>query len=554
MIDETRQRATRHDARSSRPTPSGDGHGVPALPPARPARKRIACVLAALAVVASVVAAVGPANDVYAVHSWPGATTPERNSETTVYSKPLLLIRRTPKSVAATVACRTPLQLRRAGRNTLVLATAKFPGRAGGLAIRRSGAELAISVGGRLLDRVRATSSQDSGCAVDVHLVGQEWTVRGGSDSVVRTGRLERMPVVNGIFAALEPGSPRPPTIEIETIAYAADPTARQTVAWITAILLAAIALCLLIPTGTRREVRHAKVSDSARRLVKQAGAPDVVVGLLLVGWWILSPTFWDDGWIATSQRVYDDAGGFSSYYNLLGVNHPFGFWLDWLQHWLAQSTTSLLLLRLPALACLGLIWVLCRWILSRVLGPSGTCDADLWTLALAFGLCALAWGMTLRPEPQLALLITGVLACSLLFAQREREAVLITAMLLTVLAISAHPIGILAVAPMLAIARPLGRWIRREAIVACTIALAGAAVLISLASVGADLQVRRGDARTVQQITETRDAWFDELARYAYTLDPQYGTPLRRGSVRANAARRLGVRVKASPGRATRH
>ena len=121
--------------------------------------------------------------------------------------------------------------------------------------------------------------------------------------------------------------------------------------------------------------------------------------------------------WVLARQSGFRYSRGFSNYYDALGTNLPNGYWLEWLQHWIVQSSSVLLVLRVPALLCLFMIWVLCRWTLHRTLRAI---EADgrgaVWATATAFLAGALAWGMTLRPEPIIALLVTGVLACVVAF------------------------------------------------------------------------------------------------------------------------------------------
>src|ERR687896_603084 len=89
----------------------------------------------------------------------------------------------------------------------------------------------------------------------------------------------------------------------------------------------------------------------------------DAFVAVSLAVWWVISPAYIDDGWVAARERMFEASRGFPSYYNSLGVNLPLDYWVEWLHHWVAQATPSLLLNRLPAVLCLGVIWVLCRWI-----------------------------------------------------------------------------------------------------------------------------------------------------------------------------------------------
>src|SRR5207253_3645687 len=97
-----------------------------------------------------------------------------------------------------------------------------------------------------------------------------------------------------------------------------------------------------------------------------------VFVGVLLLVWWVIGPAFFDDGWIVASQKNFTATGTFSTYYDSFGAFSSLQYWLQWPEHWLVESSNSLLILRLPALFCLAATWVLCRWILSRLSPSSG--------------------------------------------------------------------------------------------------------------------------------------------------------------------------------------
>ena len=67
------------------------------------------------------------------------------------------------------------------------------------------------------------------------------------------------------------------------------------------------------------------------------------------------------------------------------------GYRLEWVQHWVAQNSSALVVLRVPALLALVATWLLSRWIVSRL--PRGGSGTVLWALAAAFLVGAFAWG-----------------------------------------------------------------------------------------------------------------------------------------------------------------
>jgi hypothetical protein len=139
---------------------------------------------------------------------------------------------------------------------------------------------------------------------------------------------------------------------------------------------------------------------------------------------------------------------------------------------------------------------------------------------------------MTLRPEPVVALLVTGVFACTILFLERATAAPLAVAAVLVVLAVLAHPAGLVALAPLLAVAPAIGRWVRTRWAAATTIVLASVAILGILAIVGSDLHQRRADVISLRTYGDEISGWRDEISRYTLLSRFPYGTPLRRGWV----------------------
>ena len=430
--------------------------------------------------------------------------------------------------------CKLANRLQPGDGPALVVATARHPKQAQGLSLTLTEDKLRIMIGDRVLHQISAPPVEPKGtaCTYALQLGSGRWSIEGGPLNIKRKGELEEMPVVNGFFSELDIRSGPAPTIEVTTVPHMWIATQRQTIGRIAGFLFAASAL-LLVAIGRVSAPSPVGVSRIARTLRTQASTADAVVGVTLIGWWFIAPTLYDDGWIAQNQASFQDSGGFSAYYSSLGVNHAFAYWLDWTEHWLVERSNSLLVLRVPALLCLAATWALCRWILVRVLSPStGGGRVAQWALASAFLLCSLAWGMTLRPEPQLALLVVGVLACVVRFLERQSAAPLAVAAVLAALAVSVHPVGILSLAPVLAITPTLCRWARWRLMIAAAILAAAGALVVLLLPIGSDLGQWRSDATTVSAATDRRDAWLNEPARYQHLRDPQYGTPARRGSV----------------------
>jgi Mycobacterial cell wall arabinan synthesis protein/Arabinosyltransferase concanavalin like domain len=502
-------------------------------------RLRVAEVLAFVAVVAALVGALGPAEHRSTTYSWPPRELSEA-SPSRVWYTPLLLARRFPESLAATLPCSAQPALAAADNPVTVLATARSPERAGGLAVRQEGDRLAVVIGSTFRRHLPLSRERmDAGdCAYRVSIADGRWSVTGGPTGVELADELERMPVVNGLFSALDLKSAgEPPSVDVTTEVHRADPIARQTVAWVVAAFCLVAAL-LLVSVGRRPE-RPRRVLSRARALVSRGHAVDAAIAVVLVGWWVLSPVFWDDGWTLARHDAFSSTGGFSNYYDSFGAALPLGYWLEWLQHWITQSTTAILLLRLPALVSLAATWLLVRWILARVLTASpATGSVVLWALGSSFAVGAMAWGMTLRLEPVVAVLVTGAMACTIRFLETPNAAPLAAIAVLVPLAITAHPVGVVALAPLIVVAPTMIRWARSRPASSATIATSAIALLLVLAFVGSDVAQRSTDAQVVRESSDTVVGWRDEIVRYdvfsaVRTVELSgYGTPLRRASV----------------------
>jgi hypothetical protein len=493
-------------------------------------RSRVALVLAVAALGASVVGALGPAEDVRSTYTWPprapAAERPDR-----LWYTPLLVNRRQPAAIVATVPCDLPPALPRAARPLTVLATTRFPVQNYGFAVRRRADTLIVSVGATTLAQpALQRSPTEPTCKYVMRLGDGRWSLEGGPRGESASGALEAMPQVSGLFTALDLRPGPAPSIEVTTAVHASRVTALQVVAWSAAVLLASTALILV--SLRRRPHSSANPLARARRAARKAHPVDGAVGVTLLGWWVVAPAFYDDGWITTSLLNYPESGGFSSYYNGLGVNSPLGFWLEWSQHWVAQISPALVVQRVPALCCLAATWVLCRWVFARAAPRSLAADrAALWTLASAFCVGAFAWGMTLRQEPFVALLVVGVLLCTSYFVERGTVAPLSVALVLVALAVTAHPAGLVALAPLLAALPRAVRWARRQPAAAAALVTATAAVFLVLAFVGSDLQQVRADAETQREVGDAVRTPLDELARYVELFEGVYQPPARKAS-----------------------
>jgi hypothetical protein len=162
----------------------------------------------------------------------------------------------------------------------------------------------------------------------------------------------------------------------------------------------------------------------------------------------------------------------------------------------------------------------------------AGRSAVGLWSLAAMFCVGAFAWGMTLRPEPEVALLVLGVVACVVAFLESGTTTPLVLAALLIALAVTAHPAGLLAIAPVVVAAPAVIAWIRARPALASTIVLATVAIAAVLAFLGTDVGQFRTNVDSLRSHGAETAGWRDELTRYELLGRPLYGPPMRRAWV----------------------
>lgn len=479
---------------------------------------RLALALALVALLASLVGAVGPAEHVRAVYSWPPPTLPASDPPEVWYT-PLLLARGQPDVLTARIPCAPAQPLPEAARPATVIATARSPMAQRGLAVMQGDDGIEIWVGDRMLDRLDVPAKPTTDCAYRLVLDGDSWSISGGGAPLERTGELATMPTVYGLFSALDLRSGAGPSIEITTAVHDTRSTTRQDVA--RSVALFGVLAALLLGVGLGRGLRPlgTAVLGVLRRVASNARPADGVVAGLLATWWIIEPAMTDDGWVAARIGNYAESGGYSMYYAVSGANMPLGYWHEWLLRLVAEVSTALVVLRLPLLLCLAVAWLLCRWTLIHTLGPAGSRGLALWTLAATFTVGAVAWTMTLRPEVFVAVLTTGVLACMARFLTRPTPAPVAGAAILVPLAIVAHPAGLVSLGPVLAAFPSLVRWARRRVLVAMTLLTAGVGLLITLTFIGSDVVTWMTDVRLQRTEGGGEASPWDELDRYTGTL-----------------------------------
>ena len=436
-----------------------------------------------------------------------------------------MLARHTPERLDARIPCGTEPVLGDAAGPIVLLATARDAARWNALEVVRSAAtgETIIRVGRVELARIAATGPATR-CRLDVSLRGTGWTVR-QSGVLDRSGTLASPARVFGLITQLDLRVHPALGVTIRPIAQDTRASTAQTALRMLAALLLVAATVLVLSAGPRRR------APTFRRV--RVAPQDFVVAFVLAAWWLLAPLHYDDGWVRARQTNSLASGGFSNYYEHWGSNLPLDVWLEWLQRLVVAHTSALAVDRLPSMLLLAATWCVCRVSLARSLGRSPTGrEPAWWAAALTFCLGSMAFGVTLRPEPMVALLATAVLASCLAYLAKPAIDVLLFALVLCGLAVTVHPAGAVAGAPLVLCLPQIVRDARARISISVLPLLAalliGGAWTLLLAFMDADTQSRETDADLIRSAGGHSDGILQELQRYG-RLGENGASPVRR-------------------------
>lgn len=378
----------------------------------------------------------------------------------------------------------------------------------------------------------------DAGGAASLMVEPGAWSLRDSEGNVLGSGSggVPQVAVLRseGPLAA-DPGF----VVVVDTQPHGLSPSARQWGFGLLALMLAVAGPVLLLGSASRREP-DSGTSDAGRgrwlrrQLHPVDGAVMVIIGL----WVVLGPAFYDDGWALTRQRAYPEIGRFSGFFTNDGASVALGYWADWLQHWWTTRIDSVLLLRIP-IAMLGLgTWALIRATFGVLKPRPARRRLALVTLAAGFLIGYTAWLQTLRPEPLIAVVAVAVLWSMTRFNNTQRPVHLWIAGLLAVAAVTVHPAGIVATAPIIASARSIWAWVagqpRSRLVAIGVIGASTAAIGLLLLFIDSDLSHRLGDVSTVTKTDSHPFTWRDELQRYELLSEFLWATPVRRMFVMA--------------------
>jgi Mycobacterial cell wall arabinan synthesis protein len=243
--------------------------------------------------------------------------------------------------------------------------------------------------------------------------------------------------------------------VRLEATPTGSSPSAGQLLAVVVAIM--ALAVCVVALIGVRRRRLQARIpTENPSPLLVRTDL--IVVGVTAVAL-VVTPAFWDDGWVRATLDGFPKLGAFSNYYTQADFPQPLGYWWAWLTRAWSGSAQSLLLLRLAPLALVvSSWWTLRRWVLDPLVSPQARSMVHA-VAALAFCVGSASYLMTLRPEPLVAFVETLTLVAVVRFWRAPGPAPLLALAVLGALAVTAHQTGSIVVLTATAIVAPALRW-----------------------------------------------------------------------------------------------
>ncbi len=249
----------------------------------------------------------------------------------------------------------------------------------------------------------------------------------------------------------------------------------------------------------------------------------DAVVVAVSLAWVVIGPLNIDDSWYLLMSRNAMASGYIGNViYQFNVTENPFSASQYVMQAWGGLAGDwSLGWMRLLPLGYGLASYALLRVLLASVLGRVAR-RAVPWAVAAAHLLWWLPYGLTLRPEPLIALGTAAVFVLAELARRRRSVGVFATAVTLAALTVTASPTGAVAAAPLVLCLPWLWQWWR-----ATTVPSRLAAVLLAGAAASIVIPVTFADA-TLGDVLESvavhrwyykQNAWYDEYLHYANLL-----------------------------------
>ena len=327
-------------------------------------------------------------------------------------------------------------------------------------------------------------------------------------------------PQVVGVFSDLEGAVPAGLSFDMTVdTRFSSSPTWIKLTAIIAAVLCTLLALAALARLDGSDGRGHRRFLPA--KWFKPTGVDGAVIGTLVL-WHFIGANTSDDGYILSMVRVAPESGYMANYFRWFGVPEaPFG-WYYYVIQVFAEISTASPWVRLPALFCAILCWlVISREVVPRLGRGVRHSRVALWTGGLVFLAFWLPFDNGLRSEPIVALgaLLTWVSIERAIATGRLLPAGV--AVLVAAFTLAAAPTGLMCVAALLAGIRPLVRIVvrrhREHGAVALLAPIAAAGFLVLVVVFGDQTFAGIMEANRVRQATGPNLAWYEDYLRYYY-------------------------------------
>lgn len=327
-------------------------------------------------------------------------------------------------------------------------------------------------------------------------------------------------PQVVGVFSDLQGAVPAGLSFDLTVdTRFTSGPT------WIKLTAIIAAVVCTLLALGALARLDGSDGRGHRRFLpadwFRPTGADGAVIGTLVL-WHFIGANTSDDGYILSMVRVAPESGYMANYFRWFGVPEaPFG-WYYYVIQVFAEISTASPWVRLPALFCAILCWmVISREVVPRLGRGVRSSKVALWTGGLVFLAFWLPFDNGLRSEPIVALgaLLTWVSIERAIATGRLLPAGI--AVLIAAFTLAAAPTGLMCIAALLAGIRPLVRIVvrrhREHGTAALLAPIAAAGFLVLVVVFGDQTFAGIMEANRVRQATGPNLAWYEDYLRYYY-------------------------------------
>jgi len=509
------------------------GRAVAVCPPTAPAEPGrtgagrgallVALVAGLMAMLGGIVLPLAPVTVNQPVVSWPeDPAVPE--------STALLLTTYQPRALDVRFSCDAARQAALGGTGLLLSTVAPMqPGATQlGLVVSAAASRLTVDAAGtRLVD----TALGQGDCGYRIR-GGAEGLVASRDGNRVATGPADAVPEVEVLRTGITalPGA----TADDLSVRVEVDDRFSTSPTPLKVVLIGLVGVALVASLVAAGRLDRAVIRGPAPRSRWWPAVSDVVVLVVMLGWLFLAPTTDDDGYYAAMAENAPFEGYIANYYQLYNQSFtPFTWVYVALSKWQLLGESPVLL-RIPALLCGLLTWVLLRRFVSGCLAArTGQGALPRWftgrrrwivraTLAVVFLTWWLPQDMGVRPEAVVAVCALGALLAVTVAVERRRLVLAAVGVGVAALGFAAHPTGFVVLAPLLACAPALWSLVRGGSLLdtagrlACVLAPGAIASIAGFAD--GSLRGFLGSQEVFLSIQD-QESWYTEYVRYGFLL-----------------------------------